>query len=815
MSDFARNLLFSFRMLRRRPGFTAVMVLTLGLGIGANTAIFSVVDAVMLHPLPYRNPEELMLVKGRIPKVTPDPIPLSAPDVIQFQRQSQTFQSLAAFRSIKADFVGSGDPERIDAARVNANLFSLLGVHPMIGRDFTADDDQPGHLFAIVSFKMWQSQFGGSRDIIGRAVRINRQPYEVIGVMPPSFTFPVSGMGQGGAVDLFVPLAFTAEELAAVGDNFSYSMLGRLKPGVSPAAANAELEAIARRIVETYPAEVRADLDLSAVALPLHDQVIGESKQILLLLFGAVAFVLLISCINVVSLLLTQATDRRKEIAVRLALGVKRGRLLGQFATESMMLTLIGAGVGLALAYWTMDLLMLLMPSNIPRIHPVGLNLTVIGFTLGLAVLTGLIFGIVPALAASPSNLSATLNENTRSSTQGPSTRRVLGALVVSEVALAMVLLIGAGLLLRSFQRVLETNPGFQPDHVLTASLSLPKSQYGNETQIRSFYKQLMQRLQQLPGAKATGASTNLPLEVSSNDVFTPEGSEQLSGGNMNICNSSVILGQYFQAMGVPLLQGRDFTDQDTEDSTPVVIVSQLIVKRYWKNQDAIGKRLKLGPPDDSNSPWLTVVGIVGDVKQGSLDAETTPHVYRPYSQEPVRSLNFVARSVGEPASLAPTLRAAIWGLDPQLVMARVRTMDQVIKESTSPRRFNLFLLGAFAVLAMVLAAIGIYGVISYSVARRSHEIGIRMALGAHPSNIITLILRQGLLLLGMGVAIGVGGALVLTRFLSSFLYGIRPADPVTFGGVIIILTAIGLLASYIPARRAVRVDPMSTLRND
>jgi putative ABC transport system permease protein len=814
MSDFTRNLLFSFRMLRRRLGFTAVMVLTLGLGIGANTAIFSVVDAVILNPLPYRNPEELMLVKGRIPKVTDDPIPLSAPDVIQFQRQSQTFESLAAFRGIKADFAGSGDPERIDAARVNANLFSLLGVHPMMGRDFTADDDQPGRLVAIASYKLWQSRFGGSRDIIGQAVRINRQPYEVIGVMPPSFTFPVSGMGQGGAADLFVPLAFTTEELAAVGDNFSYSVLGRLKPGMSQAAANQELEAIARRIVETYPAEIRADLDLSAVALPLHDQVIGESKQILLLLFGAVAFVLLISCINVASLLLTQATDRRKEIAVRLALGVKRGRLLGQFATESMMLTLIGAGVGLALAYWTTDLLMLLMPSNIPRIHPVELNLTVIGFTLGLAVLTGLIFSIVPALALSPTNLSSELNENARGSTQGRGPRRVLGALVVTEVALAMVLLIGAGLLLRSFQRVLETDPGFQPDHVLTASLSLPKSQYGNETQIRSFHQQLMQRLQQLPGAKVTGASTNLPLEVSSNDVFTPEGAEPSSGANLNICNSSIILGQYFQAMGVPLLQGRDFTEHDTKDSTPVVIVSQLIVKRYWKNQDAIGKRLKLGPPD-SDSPWLTIVGIVGDVKQGPLDAETTPHVYRPYLQEPVRALNFVARSAGEPGSLAPALRAAIWGLDPQLVMAQVRTMEQVIKESTSPRRFNLFLLGAFAVLALALASIGIYGVISYSVARRSHEIGIRMALGAHPSDIITLILRQGLLLLGMGVAIGVGGALVLTRFLSSFLYGIRPADPVTFVGVVIILTGIGLLASYIPARRAVMVDPMSTLRSD
>lgn len=813
MNSFIRNFLFSYRMLRRRPGFTAVMALTLGLGIGANTAIFSVVDSVILNPLPYRNPEELMLVKGRIPKVTPDPIPLSAPDVLQFQRQSQTFKSLAAFRSIKADFAGSGDPERIDVARVNANLFSLLGVHPIMGRDFTADDDQPGRLLAIVSYQLWQSRFGGSRDIIGRAVRINRQPYEVIGVMPSSFAFPVRGMGQGGAADLFVPIAFTPEELGAVGDNFSYSVLGRLQTGVSQAAANEELGAIARRIIETYPAEIRSDLDLSAVALPLHDEVIGESKQMLLLLFGAVAFVLLISCINVASLLLTQATDRQKEIAVRLALGAKRGQLLGQFATESMMLTLLGAGVGLVFAYWTTDLLMLLMPSNIPRIHPVGLNLTVIGFTLGLAIITGLIFGIVPALAASPTNLSAALNENTRSSTQGPGTRRVLGALVVTEVALAMVLLIGAGLLLRSFQRVLETDPGFQPDHVLTASLSLPKSQYESEPQIRNFYQQLMQRLQQLPGAKVTGASTNLPIEVSSKDVFTPEGSESQSGANLNMCNSSIILGQYFQTIGVPLLQGRDFTEQDTENSTPVVIVSQLIVERYWKNQDAIGKRLKLGPPD-SNSPWLTVVGIVGDVKQGPLDAETTPHVYRPYSQEPVRALNFVARSVGEPASLAPALRATIWSLDPQLVMARVRTMEQVIKESTSPRRFNLFLLGAFAVLAMALSAIGIYGVISYSVARRSHEMGIRMALGARPTDIITLILRQGLRLLGMGVAIGVGGALILTRFLSSFLYGIRPTDPVTFVGVVIILTGIGLLASYIPARRATTVDPMSTLRS-
>jgi putative ABC transport system permease protein len=663
-----------------------------------------------------------------------------------------------------------------------------------------------------LSYRLWQRQFGADPNIVGHKVTLNRQPYTVVGVMPRSFVFPVPGMNQGEASDLFVPMAFTPAELAAVGDNFNYGVLGRLKPDVTLAQANADLTAIAHRILETYPVEFRSDITLSAIALPLAEQVVGQARTPLLLLLGAVAFVLLIACINVTNLLLNRATDRQREIAVRLALGASRARLLRQLLAESMLLTLTGAATGLVLAHWIIQALLALMPAEIPRVHAVGLNLAVLGFTVGLAVLTGLVFGIVPALASSRTNVNTTLKEGGRSSMEGRPHHRVREVLVVAELAIAMVLLVGAGLLLRSFQHVLETDPGFQPEHVLTASLSLPESQYPNKTQVQNFYRQLIGRLQQLPGTQMAGTSTDLPLRAGWNHIFTPEGYQPPPGANLNFSNHSVIFGQYLQTMGVPLLRGRYFTEADKQNSTPVLLVSESLAKRYWPNQDAIGKRLKWGPPE-SKDPWLTVVGIVGDVKQGALEVETTPHTYEPFLQNTSGSVNVAIRASGDPAGLASALRAAVWALDPQLAVAQVRTMDQVITESTTSRRFNLFLLAGFAFLALVLSAIGIYGVIAYSVVRRMHEIGIRMALGASGRDVMRLVIGRGLLLLGIGIVIGIGGALALTRSLAIFLYDIRPADPLTFAGVIVILSSVALLASYIPARRATRVDPMIALR--
>ena len=803
---------YGLRQLRKNPGFTAVAVLTLALGIGATTAIFSVVDAVILRPLPYNSPDRLVLVKERIPKVTPDPIPVCAPDVLHFQRENHSFVSLAAFRGDQFDLAGGTEPQRVHVNRANANLFSLLGAQPILGRVFTPEEDQPGHTVAILSYGLWQRQFAGAPGIVGRSVSLNREIYTVIGVLPATFIFPLPGMDQGDATDLFIPIAFTPDELADEGDNFNYSIVGRLTPGVALPQANADLQLIAHRIQETYPPEYRSDVSLGAVALPLRDTVIGKSRTLLLLLLGAVALVFLICCINVANLLLTRSTDRQKEMAVRLSLGASRGRLLRQLAAESVLLTFIGAALGLAFAFWITNALLGLMPPDIPLIHGVGLNSGVLGFTLGLAVIVGLLFGIVPTFASSRTSVVDSLKEGGRSTTQGPQLNRLRGALVVVEVTLAMVLLVGAGLLLRSFQRILETQPGFHPEHVLTASLSLREPHYKEDSDIQNFYARLLQRLQNLPGVQIAGASSDLPLQAGWNHLFTPEGYQPPPGANMNLCNHSVILGPYLQAIGAPLLRGRYLTDQDNSSSTHVLIVSDSLARRYWPNQDPIGKRLKWGPTA-SKDPWLTVVGVVGDVKQSSLDVQTSPHTYESFWQNTTPSLNVALRASNDPASMASALRSTVWSIDPQLAVAQIQTMDQVISKSTTPRRFSLFLLAGFASLALILSAIGIYGVIAYSVVRRVHEMGIRIALGAQRRDVMRLVISQGMLLLAVGMVIGTLGAVAMTRTLASLLYGVRPTDPVTFVAVVVILAGVAFLACYIPARRATRVDPMIALR--
>ncbi|PYU97345.1 MAG: hypothetical protein DMG26_21690 [Acidobacteria bacterium] len=535
LEDFLQDVRYGLRQLRRSPGFTAVATLTLALGIGANTAIFSVVDAVVLRPLPYKDPNRLVMLKENIPLASPDPIPVCAPDVVQFQRQNQVFESVAAFRGGQFDLAGEGEPERITAERINGNLFSLLGVQPMLGRAFTTEEDQPGHSLAILSYPLWQRHFSGNSGVIGRTVTLDRQPYTVIGVMPRNFAFPLRGMEQGDAADVFVPMGFTREELADVGD------------GITLARANADVNAIAYRILQTYPPQFRDRIKLGAVALPLNAQVVGKVRTLLLLLLGAVGFVLLIACANVANLLLTRAAHRQREIAVRLALGAGRLRLLRQLAAENLLLALAGAGLGLLLTFEIIHLMATRMPANIPRVNAIEVDLTVLAFTLSLALLTGLVFGMVPALAASRTDVHSTLKEGGRSAHDGPQHRHLRTLLVVGEVALSLVLLVGAGLLVRSFEHVLATQPGFQPDHVLTVSLSLPEAQYKQEQQIRSFYRELIARLEQLPGVKAVGASTDLPLEAGWTHLFTPEGHQAPPGAGLNLCYHSVILGAYLQ----------------------------------------------------------------------------------------------------------------------------------------------------------------------------------------------------------------------------------------------------------------------------
>ena len=814
METLLQNLRYAIRVLRKSPGFTAAALLTLALAIGANTAIFSVVDAVVLRALPYRDPDRLVLMKEWIPQATPDPIPVSAPDVIQFQRQNSVFDGVAAFSGAQFDLSGENEPQRVTAERVNFNLFPLLAVQPVMGRGFTESEDQPGQQVAILSYGLWRSRFAGDPNVIGRTLKLDRKGYTVIGVMPHDLIFPLPGMDQGEAADLFVPMAFTHHDLSNIGDNFNYGVIARLKSGVSLANANRELEVIAHRIQETYPAQFRSSISLGAVALPLNSKVAGNSRRPLLLLLGAVGFVLLIACANVANLLLSRAAGRQREIAVRLAVGAGKTQLFWQFLTESLLLSISGAALGLMVASESTQLLVKLMPADIPPAHVIGLNLPVLGFALTLAVFTGLIFGLAPALWAWRTDLNRTLREGGRNAVFGPQHHRLRSALVVGQIALSLVLLVGAGLLVRSFAHVLETNPGFQPEHVLTASLSLPVSQYPKSEQIRAFYQQLMARVETMPGAKWAGGSSDLPLHGSWVELFTPEGYQSPPGAGLNKCNQSVILGNYLQTMGIPLLRGHTFTEWDNSSSTPVLIVSESLAKKYWPGLDPIGRRLKLGTPQ-SDAPWLTIVGVVGDVKQGALDEDTALHTYAPFLQQKslFNSLNLTVRAVGEPAELASSLRAAIWGLDDQLAVAQVRTMDEIVGESTAPRRINLYLLAGFAVTALMLAAIGIYGVIAYSVGGRTQEIGIRLALGAGRFDVLLLILKPGFALTLAGTGLGIAAALALIRLMSAMLFGVRPTDPLTFAAVSVVLVLVSLLASYIPARRAAKVDPMVALR--
>jgi putative ABC transport system permease protein len=820
LDQLIQDLRYGARMFRKSPGFTAVAVLTLALGIGANTAIFSVVNAVLLSPLPYTDANRLMLVKEVLPNTGPEPFNVSGPDISQIEKLNHVFEGVGGFRVWTYEFFGKGEPDRVVADRVNSSLFDVLGVQPIMGRAFTPQEEQFGHQVVILSYGLWQRQFGGERDILGQTVSLDRKPYTIVGVMPQSFVFPLPGMLQGVAADLWVPLGLSKEELADFGDNFSYTVVGRLKPTVHPSQVNADLQLVAQGVLHTY--EVWAseahmspmgDFRLGMVSMPMRDEVIGPLKPMLMMLLGAVGFVLLIACVNVANLLMMRAVGRQKEMAVRLAIGAGRFRLVRQFLVEGMLLAFTGGGLGLVFAVWVKQALAVRMPANIPQFHAVELDWRVLLFSFLLATMAGLAFSVWPILWASRTDFNPSLQESGRGNSQGPDHQRVRAAFVVIEVALSVMLLVGAGLLVRSFQRVLNTNQGFRPENVLTASIDLPPAEYSRDSLVDSFYRQLMETLRHAPGIAAAAGSTDLPLLGGWTHAFTAEGYQPPLPSGLSLCNHSVIYGDYLQTMGIPLLRGRYFTEQDGPKSTHVLIVSESLAKKYWPGQDPLGKRLKWGPPD-SQDPWLTVVGVVGDVKQGALDAATDPHTYEPYAQlGSMPSLRIAVRGQADPASLTAEVRSAVWGLDRQLALGSVRTMDQVISRSTESRRFNLSLLSSFAALALILAAIGIYAVLAYSVTKRTHEIGVRMALGARGGDVLRLVLGQGLRVTAIGIVFGVAGALGLTRFLRSLLYEVQSTDPPTFAAVLLLLVVVSVAASYLPARRAARVDPMVALR--
>jgi putative ABC transport system permease protein len=805
--DFWQDLRYSLRTLVKNPGFTAVAVIALALGIGANSAIFSVVNTVLLSPLPYKDPDRLVMVweddtKGGYPRDTP-----AVANYIDWRDQNQVFEGMAATAEASFNLTGTGDPERLEGQLVSASFFPLLGVEPQLGRVFLPEEDRPGvNNVVLLSHGLWQRRFGSDPNVVGKPVTLNGGTGTVVGVMPPQFQHP------GEKAELWVPIGFTPEQEASRGRHY-LKVLARMKPGVTLAQAQAEMSAIAARLEQQYPDQNK---DLGATVTAMHEYVAGDIRPALLVLLGAVGFVLLVACANVANLLLARAAARQKEIAIRVALGASRFRLIRQFLTESLLLAALGGGVGLLLSLWGVSLLQSFIPQSISQVKSVAIDGHVLLFTLLVSLLTGLVFGLAPAAQASKFNLNETLKEGGRDSAAGVRGNRIRGLLVVAEVAVSLLLLIGAGLLINSFLRLRSVDPGFRTDKLLTMEVVLPGTKYPEHAQRAAFYTDLLRRVEALPGVKSAAVTTNLPLYPQGNSIsFSIEGRPDPATGRKPTVVTRVISPRYFDTMGIQLLQGRPLTEQDRADTPSVAVLSETMARRFWPDGDALGKRITPGRADSTDpSDWITVVGVVKDVRQFELDAEPKPQMYLSYEQAGFFEPNdLVVSTDAEPLSLAPAVRKAVWEVDKDQPVSNVRTMEDILSGSIARQRFSMLLLGVFAGLALILAAVGIYGVISYSVAQRTREIGLRMALGAQRSDVVKMVVGQGLKLVLIGVAFGLAAAFVLTRVMSSLLFGVSATDPVTFIIISLVLIGVALLASFIPARSATKVDPMIALR--
>jgi len=805
--DLWQDLRYGLRVLVKNPGFTTVAVVALALGIGANSAIFSVVNAVLLRPLPYKDPDRLVMIweddtKGGYPRDTP-----AAANYIDWRDQNQVFEGMAAMADQSFNLTGAGEPERIEGRRVSASLFPLLGVEPQLGRAFSPEEDQPGgSRVAVMSHGLWQRRFGADPSVIGRPLTLNGESYTVVGVMPSHFQFPTRES------ELWVPIAFTSQEAANRGRHY-LKVVARLKPGVSVEQAQAEMSTIAARLQQQYPEQ---NTDLGATVVPLHEQVVGDIKPALLVLLGAVGFVLLVACANVANLLLARAAGRQKEIALRLALGASRLRLLRQFLTESLLLAALGGVVGLLLSVWGVNLLKAFIPENISQAQAVTVDARVLGFTLLVSLLTGLVFGLAPATQASNFNLNETLKEGGRDSATGRRGHFVRSLLVILEVVFSLVLLVGAGLLINSFLRLRSVDPGFQTDNLLTMSVVLPQPKYPDQARRSAFYTELLSRVEALPGVKAAAVTNWIPLVSQGDSIgFSIDGRPDPGPGQRPTVVTRVVSPHYFSAMGIQLVQGRQFAEQDRLDSPAVAVISETMARRHWPGEDPLGKRITPGSPTSTDpDDWITIVGVAKDVRQFGLDAEPRPQMYLTYVQAGFFApRHLVVRTEVEPLSLAGTVRKTVWEVDKDQPVSNISTMEDVLSESIARQRFSMLLLGIFAAVALVLAAVGIYGVMSYTMAQRTHEIGIRMALGAQRRDVLKLAVGQGLKLVLIGVAVGLALALALTRVMSSLLFGVSATDPATLITISLVLISVALLASYIPARRATKVDPMIALR--
>ena len=806
METLLKDIRYGVRGLLKRPGFTVVAVLTLALGIGANTAIFSVVNAVLLRPLQFRDPDRLVMIWEDaaflgFPKNTPAPA-----NYVDWKTQSKSFEDVAATAEWTFNLTGDGTPERVAAYGVTANFFPIFGVSPALGRGFTPDDDRPGaHKVAVISHELWQTRYGSDPQIVNRDIQLDGQKYTVVGVAPAGFQFFESD------VRLWVPLALDAEQLASRGNHY-LKVIARMKPGVTLNQAQADISAVMARIAKDHPDET-FNGKVGAFVMPLREQLTGDVRSSLFVLLVAVAFVLLIACANVAGLLLARAVGRRREIALRVALGASRMRVVRQLLTESLLLSAAAGILGTVFAYFSFAFLQKLIPEQMALLTSLSLDTRILAFTLVLSIITGIIFGLVPALQSAKVDLNNALKQSTRVTSTG----RLRSALIVLEVVLSIVLLVGAGLLIQTLFRLFNQYDVLKPEQVLTMRTVLPKEKYKPLPQRIGFYQQVLDRVEHLPGVISAGYSTSLPLVwKGGTSGFYPEGIKDPIPGMAYDANHREVTANYLQTMNIALRQGRYFTDHDDENSMRVAIINETMAREYWPGQNALGRRFKLGDPAD-DVPWIQIVGIVADVRQMGLDEPVKAEMYFPYQQVPEYDFymprDLAIRTSGDTSALVGSVRSIVHEVDPDQPVSNVATMSDVLGVEAAPRRTGMIMLVAFAALALLLASLGIYGVLAYFVTQHTNEIGVRMAVGASPLNILGLVVRKGMGLTLVGVAIGLLASFALTRLMSSLLFGVKASDPVTFISVPLVLVVVALVACLIPARRAMKVDPMIALR--
>jgi putative ABC transport system permease protein len=811
IADLCQDLRFGARMLAKQPGFTLIATLTLALGIGVNTAIFSVVDAVLLRPLPFREAERLMML-GTVDSRKGDGLSsVSYPNFVDLRAQSGSFERLAVFRDRSFTLTGSGEPARLKGVVASADLFALLGVSPSLGRSFRPEEDNAGASVVILSHGLWRRRFNSDPQVIGRNITLDDRSLTVVGVAPAGFQFPIAAE----PADLWTTIAHDAtgnDPMTAQRGLAYLSVIGRLKPGVSGAQAQAEMDGIARSLERQYPDD---NAHHGARLAPALEQIVGDVRRPLLILFGAVGCVLLIACANVANLLLARATARRREIALRAALGASRGRVIRQLLTESVLLALAGSVCGWLLAWSCMESLLSLSPENIPRLQDIRLDGRVFGFTLLVSLLTGAVFGLAPALQAAKTELTETLKEGGRSG-EGARGARLRGALIIAEVAVALVLMAGAGLLLNSFWRLLQVNPGFDPRQTLTFRLSLPASKYSG-SQAVAFFERLQARLQNLPGVRGASVTFALPFGKGNIDTALDIEGRPVAPGDRPHVECQSVLPDYFRTLGIRLIKGRDFNARDDLNARRVAIINEALARRFFPNEDPIGKRIRPGiTTEPGDAPTREIIGVVSDVRYLSLTADVPPEIYMPYPQFTISNwMRIALRTDADPRSLISAARVEVQALDKELPVFEVKTLDQYVSGAVAHPRFNAILLLLFAGVALLLTAVGIYGVISYSVTQRTREIGIRMALGAPSQDMLRLVVKQGMTLTLIGVGAGLGGALALTRLLKTLLFGVSAADPLTFSIIVLSLIIVAFVACWLPARRATKVDPLVALRQE